>query len=459
MQGNLIPFSFNNKNTPRGMLIFPKQSLFLLFALAASFINMNYAASIIFGSILLVFGFFSIIVNPKSLLTQRLFYINLVFAFVSMDLPPFSEGDWSAGGSGSGFINTPLTKVFLLYLIIWVLAKKSSFNSLSLCSLAALLIVIFESLNYYSLGAVSSTWYAILILLVLGLSIHAANYCNPDDTFFDILKYSVIAIGARSLLFIIGNVAGINDYLTYGQKPIIGWVFIIYCFIANYKMKFYLLALIFLTVIPVGKVEYFYFLLLFVIKPYFFLISLLGLAILLIFGGNIHLLLKLSEILSIFGLDSFVNSIGVLFITADAGSIGVRVGEFLAIMNGFFEKPYSIVMGLNGHGLSLDSVRYISGELSRFDYTESEFSKNIIINTHGFYNRLLYSTGLIGFLLYLGMVSKSVYSLSSINSIANLTVIKKYLFFAILMIMFLLESFYKPEIFIVLLMIASRHRM
>jgi hypothetical protein len=275
------------------------------------------------------------------------------------------------------------------------------------------------------------------------------------DILFEVLKYSVIAIGIRSLFLIVGNFAGMNDYLTYGQKPIIGWVFVFYCLVCNYKIRVPLLLIILFAVIPVGKVEYLYFLILLAVKPWLFITIFPLLAILLIFGYNAHLLLKLSEILSILGFESAVASIGVLFVTADAGSIGVRVGEFLAIMNTFIEKPYLIVMGLNGHGLSLDSVSAISGELNRFDYSVSEFENNIIINTHGFYNRLLYSTGFPGLLFYLVILSKLIYSLSSIYSITKLNLFNKWLLLVMLIIMMFLESFYKPEVFIVLSIIAS----
>lgn len=388
-----------------------KQHGLLAVGFLFSVIQLHFFASLIVGAILLSAGFvlatiyYFKAINVNALF-QKLLLLIILFYLVSMDLLPFSPTTWLPSYGGSGYVSTTLTKfVFLFFTIIFFLESKNIYEVITMMVLFCFVIVA-EGLNLITLNTVLGVWVTVLILIMLNNShkLHRIlpNFLNP----YILIRVVVWSIGIRVLILIIGNFLDFNDFSTYGQRSIFSALFVVYLYLNKIKATKLDWFFIALNLIPVGKSDVLWLVVVVLIHPMFCLYFLIIFSFYLYNFANPILYIKYFQILSYLGQD-----VKNVISQTDAGSVGVRVAEFKIIIAKFVEYPRTIFLGLSGIGISPDEIREVGGGLNKFDYKEEDLTSNTVSGVHGFYNVLLFGLGLPGLAFYIYKILKSFSSL------------------------------------------------
>jgi hypothetical protein len=440
------------------MLYSEKRSFsFIAFlALFFSILHFHYFLSIAAGVLLLNFVIIALIVNYGPNKNKYLYAMVLIYGLVSMDLGPFSESTWSSAIIGSGFINTPLTKVFLLFLAVHIALISRNLRTYINFVLLLVLIVLAEGINVIFLGTALSTWSMLIVLFILFsyLLNETKVYLDAELVHF-VLRVSIYAIGIRISVYLLTNLFGYTDYLSFGQRPVVSSLYVLSSVLLKKKLGLIDFVLVSLNLIPIGKGDLIHLLIVSILLPRMFVVfaPIFGAAILIY--SNELIFIKLAELALILGFDDIPALLGVQLSLSDAGSIGTRISELKTIISSMMAYPHSFLFGLNGIGITTQSVASLGGDLSFFDYSEIEFNSGIIINVHGFYNKLLYTTGGIGIFLYLFIMAIYVWrGYFLINYRVN-SKIKSAILSLLIGVALIFQLYLSPEIAIVYFLLTS----
>lgn len=425
-------------------------------ALFFSFLQLHYALSIVVGGALLCIVVTLVIVSSQAQINKYLYSIVLIYSLVSMDLGPFSRSVWSSETFGSGFINTPLTKFFLLFLVIHAILIRKSLITCAGFVLLSFLVILGEGSNLIFLGTTLSTWSMLMVLFILAL-----NSPNPKNLFIDpglahfVLRVSVYAVGLRIFFYLITNLLGYTDYLTFGQRPVISSLYVLSSVLLRKKIGLIDFVFLMVGLIPIGKGDLIHLLIVATLIPRMFLALFPIFVVVTFLFPNELIFIKLVELANILNLENISTLLGVAISSSDAGSVGTRVSEFISILSSIANYPHSIVFGLNGIGITADSVSSLGGELTNFDYSDQEFSSGIIVNVHGFYNKLLYTTGFAGALMYIVLILLYANRIFILTNFRLNSMKKSFLISVAIGIAILFQFYLSPELAIIYSAIAN----
>ncbi len=321
-------------------------TLFGFAAFAIGVIHTNYVLSIVIGACILLAAFGMLIFNPDSKFFYFIFALLLIFSLVSMDLGPFSSSTWSSETFGSGLINTPLTKFFFIYLALHItLVNKKNGTYIGFVMLAAL-IIIAEGSNLILIGTTLSAWSMLIVLFVLLSSlINGKNIFNDTELIYIVLRVSIYAIGMRIIFYMITNLLGYTDYLTFGQRPMVSSLYAISSILLRKKMGLIDFLMAVVNLIPIGKGDLIHLLIVAIILPRMVIVFLPIAVFSMLLYSNELILVKLAELASILDFDNISTLLGVELSSSDAGSIGTRVTELKIIMSSMITYPHSLIFG------------------------------------------------------------------------------------------------------------------
>lgn len=385
-----------------------KQSniLFVVFLAAFSIFQLNYKFSLVIGCLGCVSLLLVILFPLRQTLQACIIQLNLTFALVCLPVYPLSQSTWSIAHPGSGVINTPLTKLYLILLIFLSLRKlrpREILLSLALLLTGASTYLLFYIANVHLPASFQvpflSQFLFLSVLSALSSDRIARIFISVDPIW--ILEVSTFCIGLRVSLLLLTNQLRFTDYLTVTTNPIIASTLFFFYFFFRVRPKPALVPFLLLALLPAGKTHILNVVLAAFTQPtliILFLIVASPIAVTLALTNPL-ISLKVLELLSIVNPDTsdMLNLAG----SGSATSLGVRSAELSVLFNRYIEHPFLFFTGSTHWAIPLNQLERLTGQASTFDYTLPEIYFSSVVNLHGFLNTLLFLGGLPLLLLYI----------------------------------------------------------
>jgi hypothetical protein len=372
---------------------------FFLISFFIAFAQLNSQLALIITSIILFASYLSLLIKKYNI-KNNILEIFLILCLVSFDIPPFDNTLWEASQGGSGLIGTPLAKFAYLFVFIIISIQLVKNKSISIVSVSLIILLFIHTIwNYVFFNAIGIFWFVIFILFFIENKKILEKKINID-LFYRVVRYSLIAIFFRELYLIALNIFNAQEYLSFGQKPYLSFIYVYLSKCLNKKIGLLGILAVALNLLPVGKSDILWLILIIFLSKSLVIVFTIPFIFYLVYGENNFLLIRLDEILRIISSMSFDNN-------DIATSIGVRISEFSVLMKNSMDSIPSLFFGSFYGGLPIEDIQSLSGKVSSFDFPEDDISSGRTYYLHGFYNVFLFNSGLFGLYIYLLNAYKS----------------------------------------------------